>query len=601
MKHDALFGLFVFAAVMTLAETARAQPRPNAIPDSNGAGFDTHLFRPALDSRGLVSINGVDVLGDGRFSLGLVGDYGRGILRVPDVGQKSTTLIDHSFQGTFHFAYGIANRASVGISAPVVLMKGEEQFTSAGASAVAGWGPQALDVQAFSHVAFHAKVKLLRADSSANGVGVALAGQVGIPVSDAPKNGGADPTLWYWPMVIVEKRFGTGNPIRLAANLGWRGHSPSSTTLGLRDGTFRDGSRITYGIGGSVRVLDPLDLVVETYGTYLLSDSAGPVRPSNEALAGIKLFVDDSSYLVVGGGPRYTNGFEAADVRGVVGFIFEPPAKDSDGDGLRDDVDRCPNTPGLFANEGCPLDSDGDGIPDVEDACPFVKGPRTDNPRTNGCPPDRDGDGIPDSVDACPDVPGIATNDPKTNGCPPPDDRDHDGIGDAEDACPDLPGKRHSDPKRNGCPDVFLDDKSGVITVFEKILFKTASAEILPESNKILDDVAKVLEEHPELTLIEVAGHADERGGEQYNLQLTQARVESVVAALIARKIDRSRVRAKGYGFYCPIEEGHDEAAWQKNRRVEFKVVKTNNKALEDIQLGCANATAHGVKPAPVP
>jgi len=596
-KRSCRVALFssTFLLTLAIAGATRAQPRPNAIPETNGAGFDTHLFRPALDSRGLVSVNGVDVLGDGRFSLGLVLDYGRGILRVPDVGQKSTALVDHSFQGTFHFAYGIANRASVGISAPALLMAGESQ------PSVPGWGPQALDVQAFSHVAFHAKVKLTRADSEAKGVGVALAGQVGIPVSDAPKNGGADPTLFYWPMLIVEKRFGIGGQVRLAANVGWRGHSPSSTTLGLANGTFRDGSRVTYGAGASFRVLDPLDVVVETYGTYLLSDSAAAVKPSNEAIGGLKYFVDDSSYLTVSAGPRYTNGFEAADLRGVIGFVFEPPARDSDGDGLRDDVDRCPNTPGLLSNEGCPLDSDGDGIPDVEDACPYLKGVRTNDPRTNGCPPDRDGDGIPDSVDACPDVPGVATNDPKTNGCPPVDDRDRDGIPDAVDACPDLPGKPHPDPKRNGCPPAYLDDKTGTIIVFEKILFKTGSAEILPESNAILDDVAKVFADHTELTLIEVAGHADERGGEQYNLSLTQARVESVVLALIARKIDRSRVRAKGYGYYCPLEEGHDEAAWQKNRRVEFKIVKTNGKPAEGVQLGCANATAHGVKPAPVP
>src|SRR5262245_43203766 len=131
----ALPGLFAIA-LMALPSNASAQPRPNAVPDSNGAGFDTHLFRPALDSRGLVSVNGVDVLGDGRFNLGLVLDYGRGILRVPDVGQKSTTLIDHSFMGTFHFAYGIANRASIGISLPVILMKGEDQFARDGTPAV---------------------------------------------------------------------------------------------------------------------------------------------------------------------------------------------------------------------------------------------------------------------------------------------------------------------------------------------------------------------------------------------------------------------------------------------------------------------------------
>src|SRR5262249_4875492 len=135
---------------------------------------------------------------------------------------------------------------------------------------------------------------------------------------------------------------------------------------------------------------------------------------------------------------------------------------------------------------------------------------------------------------------------------------------------------------------------------FDKILFKTGSAEILPESFPILDSVAKALEEHPHIKLMEVSGHADERGAEKMNLTLTQARVDSVVAALIERHVDRTRLRAKGYGYYCPLEEGHDEKAWGKNRRVEFFIVKTDRGAT-GVKLGCENAASHGVTPAPVP
>lgn len=574
-----------------------AQSTPNAIARDNGGGFDTHLFRPAYDSRGLLSVNGVDVLGDGRFSVGLVMDYGRGILRVPDVGQKSTTLIDNSFTGTFHFNYGISQRLVIGLAAPVVLMSGEEQLRPAGTTpAVAGWGPQALDVQSMQHVALHAKLRLL---PSHRPIGLAIGAQVGVPVSDAAKNAGADPSVWYWPTLIAEKRFGVNGQVKIAANVGYRGHSSSSTTLALDGGRFRDGSRLTYGLGGSVRVFDPVDVVLETYGSYLLSDSAASVKPSNEVLGGVKVFIEQSSYLVIGAGPRYTSGFEAADLRAMVGFIFEPPVGDVDGDGVKDDVDRCPRTPGLFSTDGCPLDTDGDGIPDVEDACPLVKGVRTNDPRTNGCPPDRDLDGVPDSEDACPDVPGVRTRDPKTNGCPETPDRDRDGVPDAQDACPDLPGEKHpEDLTRHGCPDIIIGDREMI--VFDKIHFRTASAEILPESNPVLDNVAKVLNGHPELSLMEVAGHADERGAEQLNLQLTQARVDSVMAALAQRNVAANRLRAKGYGFYCPRSDGHDEESWSKNRRVEFIIVKKDGKPT-GAELGCANAEAHGVKPAPVP
>lgn len=551
--------LLAFAIVATPL-AARAQPRPPVIPSTNGDGIDTHLFRPALDSRGLIGVNGVDVLPGGRFSLGLTLDYGKNLLRA-----EERPLVTSSFTGTMHVDYGIANRASVGVSAPAILMSGDAT------SSVAGWGPQALDAQSVGWVALHAKVKLARVGS---GVGISTALQVGVPVSDAPRNAGADPSIWYWPSVILEKRFGAEDRLRVALNAGYRGHAASATTLALRDGRVTDASRITYGAGASYRVVEPLDLVVETYGTYLLGSSAAAVRPSNEALGGIKLFVEKSSHLQLGVGRRYTDGFEAADLRGVIGFVFEPPAYDSDGDGVVDGEDDCPNVAGVKSSEagmnGCPADTDGDGIPDVEDACPLVKGIRTKDPSTNGCPP------------------------PPPPPAPPLPDRDHDGVPDAEDACPDHPGPRNPDPKRNGCPDVLIGPTD--ITVFDKILFETNSAKILPESNPILDKVAKALVEHPEITLVEVAGHADERGSAQLNLALTQARVDSVVIALVARHVDRSRLVSKGYGFYCPREEGHDEEAWSKNRRVEFIIVK-NQEGPTHAPRGCENAAAHGVTP----
>jgi outer membrane protein OmpA-like peptidoglycan-associated protein len=115
-----------------------------------------------------------------------------------------------------------------------------------------------------------------------------------------------------------------------------------------------------------------------------------------------------------------------------------------------------------------------------------------------------------------------------------------------------------------------------------------------------VDAVATTILHHPEFELMEIAGHADERSSEQYNLRLTQDRVNSVMAALVQRGVPRDHLRSKGYGEYCPEDPGHNEAAWEKNRRVEFKIVKTKD-GNTGVELGCANATAHGVPPDPVP
>ncbi len=617
------------------------------MPPENGKGFDSHLFRPALDSKGFFHTNGTDILGANDISFGLVIDYGRSLLRVVDRGQDSPRLINDSFQGTFSFNYGIANILVAGLTVPVNLLSGDQQIDKANPAnptqlpppGPLQWRTNQLDSQNVGFVALHAKGRILRVEK---GFGLAASVQVGLPVTDAaPRSGSADPSVWAWPQIIGEKRFGSLGQFKVGANVGFRWHSDSGTTLDLRDGQFKDGSRLTYGLGLAYRVLEPVDLVADTYATYLLNGDS-KIKPSNEVVGGVKIFVERNSYLMVGAGTRYTPGFEAADFRGFVGFIFEPSIGDRDGDGIKDDVDKCPDQPedfdGFQDEDGCPdPDNDNDGILDKDDRCPNEPEDRDGDQDEDGCPEgsdgDRDGDGILDSKDKCPDDPEDKDGFQDQDGCPDPDN-DQDGIPDKKDMCPNDPEDKDGFEDQDGCPDPDNDkdqipdvvdkcpnepetyngfqdedgcpDKGNVIltdtgiTILKKIKFKTASAEILPESNEILDAVATTITHHPELVLIEVAGHADERSDDNYNLKLTQDRVNSVMAALIARKVDRTRLRAKGYGEYCPEDPGHNEAAWETNRRVEFKIVKTKD-GPTGVELGCQTATMKGVKPDPVP
>lgn len=518
-------------AALACSRGASAQP----IPVTNGDGFDTHLFRPAMDSKGFFATNGTDILGANDFSLGLVIDYGRNLLRVKDAGQPSPQLINHQFQGTFHFDYGVANLLLVGVSMPINLSAGSAQFDNrVPAQATvnpAQWSPNTFDSQTLGFLALHGKLRLLRVEQ---GFGLALATQIGVPITNAPRYAGADPGFFVWPQLIAEKRAGASGAFKVGANVGFRAHSASKTQLDLRDGRFVDGQRLTYGLGMSLRVLEPVDLVVDTYGTFLLSEASGALKPSNEVTGGFKIFLEKNSFLMLGAGPRYTKGVEAADVRAFVGFVFEPTIGDRDGDGIKDDVDRCIDVPEDF---------DGD---EDEDGCPE---------------PDNDNDGIPDTRDLCPNEPETFNNFQDEDGCP---DRGN----------------------------VIVEDNK--IIILKKIQFKRDSADILPESNEILDAVAGTMKDHPEFLLVEVGGHADERATERYNLQLTQARVDSVVTALVARGVDRARLHSVGYGEYCPEDLGHNEVAWEKNRRVEFKIVK-NASGPTNVVLGCKRATAKGV------
>ena len=134
----------------------------------------------------------------------------------------------------------------------------------------------------------------------------------------------------------------------------------------------------------------------------------------------------------------------------IAGPIDMKGCPDGDEDGVPDYRDDCPAVPGTAAFKGCP-DSDGDGIADNDDECPNMFG-SVDN---KGCPNnDSDNDGIPDDLDKCPNTAGTAANE----GCPENQgqDKDNDGILDADDRCPNIAGARSA----NGCPDADGDGVS---------------------------------------------------------------------------------------------------------------------------------------------
>lgn len=561
------------------------EPRVN---EKNGDGMDTHLFRPAVDSKGFMYVNGSDILGSNDISFGLVLDYGRNLMRTNnhkdgcgDAGQPDCrgvdALVANSFQGTFGFNYGIANIGSIGITVPVILMAGNEANDIGATGDTYNSGK--LDAQKISTVALQGKLRLTRVDK---GPGLGIVVQGGVPVGDAPRDLGADPGAWYWPHVVFENRFGSTGRLKLGLDAGYRGHTGKNPKFGLdstgklqlKEGEFENGNLATFGAGIAFRVLDPLDLVAETYGSYLVGGkSDSKQKLSQEFLGGIKLFVERNSYLMMGGGSRiFSTGFEAADVRMVLGFVFEPSIGDRDGDGYKDDQDQCPDDPedfdGFRDEDGCPEpDNDKDGILDKEDSCPLDPEDKDGFEDTDGCPdPDNDKDQIPDVKDKCP-------NDPET----------YNGFED-EDGCPDK-GK------------VVIEGSD--IIILEKVMFETNSAKILPESDGILDAVAATLKGHPEFQVVEIAGHADERSSDEYNLKLTRDRAASVVDALVSRGVAKSRLVSQGYGEYCPLDDAHNAAAWEKNRRVEFKVVKTDDGST-GAERGCERAKAKGVLPPPV-
>lgn len=271
--------------------------------------------------------------------------------------------------------------------------------------------------------------------------------------------------------------------------------------------------------------------------------------------------------------------------------------KDSDGDGVYDGLDKCPNTPGSIDRGGCPYqDTDGDGIIDFVDDCEKIPGvvefggcpipdmdkdgvlddvddcPQIAGPKENkGCPiEDTDKDGIKDTEDKCPRLAGPISN----NGCPY-EDSDNDGVTDDKDKCPNVVGPQSN----NGCPeepktaDLSKEEKKAVDEAFENLVFKTGGTTIDPYSIPSLVKLANVLSNRPEIMLI-VEGYTDNVGSAAGNKRLSQRRADAVKKFFVEKGINPERLTAVGYGEEKPIADNGTAFGRSVNRRVEFKLIQ---------------------------
>ncbi|MCD6355373.1 MAG: OmpA family protein [Prolixibacteraceae bacterium] len=268
-------------------------------------------------------------------------------------------------------------------------------------------------------------------------------------------------------------------------------------------------------------------------------------------------------------------------IAGIIEFAFGAQ-KDSDGDGVKDKKDECPDTPpGVKVDEkGCPLDRDGDGVPDYKDDCPDTPG----EAQFNGCP-DKDGDGIPDIKDDCPDVAGLAkfkgcpdtdedgVPDPKDKcaatpkGCPVdadgcPLDSDGDGVIDCQDRCPTVAGSVNNE----GCPDWQTLEIPTIYFDFDKATLKE-------EAKAELDKLVETLDASKEFDLV-IGGHTCNIGTEKYNMGLSEKRAQAVVKYLLMKGVNNAYVGSHNYGEDKPAVPNTSIKNRKLNRRAEFEVAK---------------------------
>jgi OOP family OmpA-OmpF porin len=250
------------------------------------------------------------------------------------------------------------------------------------------------------------------------------------------------------------------------------------------------------------------------------------------------------------------------------------PEGDNDDDGIADLDDRCPtqkeDIDGFEDDDGCPdVDNDGDQILDVNDACPNAAEDSDGFDDDDGCPEgDNDGDGIADLDDQCPSQVEDLDGFEDTDGCPDADN-DGDQILDVEDQCPNQAEVINNIEDDDGCPDEIPAELRRFTGVIHGINFRTNSDELKLTSLPLLDEAATVLINYPGIQM-EVQGHTDSDGPDEYNLDLSARRAGSVVNYLIDRGVSAEHLTWVGYGETRPLYPNNSEEEKEANRRVEF-------------------------------
>ena len=307
------------------------------------------------------------------------------------------------------------------------------------------------------------------------------------------------------------------------------------------------GDLMYYGIDATVKysfmslikskVIDPSLSVGGGY-TFFGDSSYGTVNPG----AGLTLWLTEGIGLEFA--TRYKKSFGDRTVgnnitpdapshfQHTAGLIFKFGGKDTDGDGIYDKEDACPEVAGLKQFNGCP-DTDGDGVADKDDKCPTVAGPK----ENAGCPwPDTDGDGVVDKDDECPTVAGSASN--------------------------------------KGCPEVTTEALDNLKIQARAVYFNSGKSTFKTgDVPARLDAMSDILKNYPNAKF-SIEGHTDSDGSDAFNQKLSEARASVVKNALIERGIKESNLKAVGFGESAPVATNKTAKGKAQNRRTEVKLQK---------------------------
>ena len=587
----------VFFALLS-ASNAHAQRATN---------FQLEYFEPRPTQKlNFLNIHSADVLGKGSPSLGLIVHYtDASIIQQNLFGVTTAKPVASRVHAEILAAIGLFGWAELGLAVPLVYGQGDDL-------ALLGAPGSEIDGIALADPRILFKTKLWDREGKL-GFGLALSQTLYIPVGDADVFA-SDDGFKFLSEFIVDWRHEAG--FGVFTNVGYLMRPKRIAINYVSDDSIRWGIGLQSptGIGG-------LEAFASIYGQLQLTDNRnvqnlaqslddGRGSPIEFMLGPRWRFAED--WLMTGAvGIGASAGVGAPSYRLVLGIERQleefNPFRDSDGDGITDFRDDCPadaeDEDGYQDDDGCPEpDNDGYGIEDIHDKCPFDSEDLDDFADLDGCPdPDNDGDGILDERDRCPleveDFDTFADED----GCPDPDN-DGDGIQDIADLCPLEPEDYDGDRDHDGCPDVAGAPLAKALKDLQirHLPFDTGKSLLSLESIAALNDVAEILLNHPEVSLVQIEGYTDSRGGDAFNVELSRERANAVRRALISRGVAPARLKAVGLGKRDPIASNDTDEGQRLNRRVEFRILDVSGSQVTEEPLPAPQQEAPAQEPPPL-
>ncbi len=575
------------------------------VSGGDAPALNSQIFRPSIDSHSFFRILDTD-LPVQRFSAGGLLSYTKSPLQYTTGDGTTTDIVANLMQLDVMGAVRLGP-VRLGLDLPIYLRN---------------FGGTSPDATGIGDLAIDGKVRIL--DPEKAPIGLAGAVRVYVPVSTVPDGLGAGGAGLDLGVGLTRP---IGEKLTLALDLG----TTLQPAVQLENTTW--GSQLFFDVGAAYGIGDRAGLAAELHGAFVYQSLGDPNTSPLELILGgwYRMGKDRSLMLHPGVGVGLTDAIGAPAVRVLLSASYDPldekGPKDTDGDGIFDDKDACITVPEDMDQwedtDGCaeatPVTvriKDTDGFPVADGTwteASGASGKSGDQAKIEAGPRNFSSDGVakpveipngpPTEVEIVVPAPrGTLEVIVKGKDGKPVEGATWSATGNTGSAggaggakvpvrpgsyalvgsAPGYrPGKATVVVVKDGTATITLDLlpskaelKQERIEIRESVYFETNQAVIKAESFPLLDEIADILQAHPELTKIRIEGHTDSRGKNSDNLTLSQNRANAVRDYLVSKGVAVGRLESIGYGETKPLVKAENEAAWSQNRRVDFFVTE---------------------------